>query len=168
MPLRGGAWFCRPPGGAGAVSICDPGGCAPPDPAGTFCVNKKYPKSHLNLRFKNPFLGFACPANPRRGLKDCAAGSLGRRSLRISNTSSAAPVLVELRLPPFQRETARGAAFGRLRVGAAVGGLTPARGACSNEPASKSAPRRARSAKTAGAIVNHAEIETGVAQSGRQ
>ena len=27
----------------------------PGRPAGTFCVNKKYPKSHLNLRFKNPF-----------------------------------------------------------------------------------------------------------------
>ena len=24
-----------------------PGGFSPPDPAGTFCVNKKYPKSHL-------------------------------------------------------------------------------------------------------------------------
>ena len=28
---------------------------APGRPAGTFCVNKKYPKSHLNLRFKDPF-----------------------------------------------------------------------------------------------------------------
>ncbi len=26
-----------------------PGGFSPPDPSGTFCVNKKYPKSHLNL-----------------------------------------------------------------------------------------------------------------------
>ncbi len=39
-----------------------PGGFSPPDPSGTFCVNKKYPKSHLNLRFKNPFLGAACSA----------------------------------------------------------------------------------------------------------
>ena len=95
-----------------AVSIRCPGGCAPPDPAGTFCVNKKYPKSHLNLRFKNPFLGFACPANPRRGPKGCAAGFLDRRSLRIDSSSSAALVLVELRLPPFQRETAVHGAHG--------------------------------------------------------
>ncbi len=89
----------------GVVSFRYPGAYAAPDPAGTFCVNKKYPKSHLNLRFKNPFLGFACPANPRRGLKGCAAGLLERRSLRISSPSSAALVLVELRLPPFQRGT---------------------------------------------------------------
>jgi len=78
----------------------------PGRPAGTFCVNKKYPKSHLNPWFKNPFLGFACPANPRRGPKDCAAEFLVRRSLRISSPPSAALALVELRLTPFQRETA--------------------------------------------------------------
>ena len=96
----------------GVVSFRYPGAYAAPDPAGTFCVNKKYPKSHLNLRFKNPFLGFACPANPRRGLKGCAAGLLERRSLRISSPSSAALVLVELRLPAFQRGTAVQGAHG--------------------------------------------------------
>ena len=104
--------YLRPCGPPVLVSIRKPGASAAPDPAGTFCVNKKYPKSHLNLRFKNPFLGFACPANPRRGLKGCAAGLLERRSLRISSPSSAALVLVELRLPPFQRETAVQGAHG--------------------------------------------------------
>ena len=102
----------RPSGADGECFSTHPGGCAPPDPAGTFCVNKKYPKSHLNLRFKNPFLGFACPANPRRGPKGCAAGFLDRRSLRIDSSSSAALVLVELRLPAFQRGTAVQGAHG--------------------------------------------------------
>ena len=83
-----------------------PGAPRPRTPSGTFCVNKKYPKSHLNLRFKNPFLGAALGRPPRRGLKDCAAGFLVRRSLRIGGSPSAALVLVELRLPAFQRGTA--------------------------------------------------------------
>ena len=40
------------------------------------------------------------------GVKDYAAGFLGRRSLRICSTPSAALALVGLRLPPFQRGTA--------------------------------------------------------------
>ena len=89
-----------------------PRGLRAPGPCGYFLCEQKYPKSHLNLRFKNPFLGFACPANPRRGPKGCAAGFLDRRSLRIDSSSSAALVLVELRLPPFQRETAVHGAHG--------------------------------------------------------
>ena len=89
-----------------------PRGLRAPGPCGYFLCEQKYPKSHLNLRFKNPFLGFACPANPRRGPKGCAAGFLDRRSLRIDSSSSAALVLVELRLPPFQRETAVQGAHG--------------------------------------------------------
>ncbi len=40
------------------------------------------------------------------GGKGCAAGFLVRRSLRICSTPSAALVLVEVRLPAFQRDTA--------------------------------------------------------------
>ncbi len=46
------------------------------------------------------------------GVKDYAAGFLGRRSLRICRPPSAALVLVELRLPAFQRGTAVQGAHG--------------------------------------------------------
>ena len=53
------------------------------------------------------FLGAACSAaNLGGGVKGRAAGFLVRRSLRIGSPPSAALVLVELRLPAFQRGTA--------------------------------------------------------------
>ena len=107
-----GVLSSRPSGANGTFFLNWPVGCPPPDPGPAFAARQKQAKTRLNLRFKNPFLGFACSANPRRGTKDCAAGFLGRRSLRIAVPSSAALVLAELRLSPFQRGTAVQGAHG--------------------------------------------------------
>ena len=104
-------------------------GLSAPGPLTYFSRPRKVGKSGPEPMVLDSFLGAACSAaNLGGGVKGRAAVFLVRRSLRICSPSSAALVLVEVRLPPFQRGTARGAAFGRLRVGAAVGGLTPARG----------------------------------------
>ena len=95
--LLDGSCFCGPCGAASACFFSIARGLraprgppavalvlkAPPrgasrDPGGTFCVNKKYPKSHLNLRFKNPFLGAALGRPPRRGSKGLCGGVLGK------------------------------------------------------------------------------------------
>ena len=89
-----------------------PRGLRAPGPCGYFCPAAKVTKNAPEPMVLDFFLGAALERPPRRGLKDCAARFLVRRSLRISSTPSAALALVELRLPAFQRGTAVQGAHG--------------------------------------------------------
>ena len=82
-------------------------GLSAPGPLTYFSRPRKVGKSGPEPMVLDSFLGAACSAaNLGGGIKGCAAGFLVRRSLRSSGPSSAALVLVGVRLPAFQRETA--------------------------------------------------------------
>ena len=115
-------------------------GLSAPGPLTYFCHAAKVGKNAPKPMVLDSFLGAALERPPRRGSKGPCGGVPGKAKPPNFSPSSAALALVELRLPAFQRGTARGAAFGRLRVGAAVGGLTPARGTRPNGTSRKFAP----------------------------
>ena len=135
-----GRGFCGPCGAASARFSSIARGLSAPGPLTYFCRAAKVGKNAPEPMVLDSFLGAALGRPPRRGSKGPCGGLPGQAKPPNFSPPSAALVLVELRLPPFQRGTARGAAFGRLRVGAAVGGLTPARGTQSNGTFCKFAP----------------------------